>query len=356
MARGRRRRQGGPGRWIAAAVALIVVVAAAVTAVTLLRGNDDDQSDTAGPANTTFKTEYAPYVYMTLANRPTLTQIAAKTGANALHLAFAITQGDSCSVAWDGTTAIDKYKAEIKEAVDKDIDVIVSTGGANGGDVAQACGDAETTQAQLQKLVDLGVRYLDFDVEGDEREADADANSVRAEAIAALQKKYSDLKVSFTLRAASPTAADQADGAVSTAPWVAAVDAGVTIDRVNLMTMNFGGDVAANDMAAATTAAANGLHQQVQTIQGVESAEAWSMIGITPMIGANDTKGETFSLDNAKTVTQFATKNGIGMLGYWAAGRDTQCGADVATQPVANCSGVDQDPYAFASVFKAVLG
>ncbi|MFI5955705.1 hypothetical protein [Cryptosporangium sp. NPDC051539] len=338
-----------------AAVAVVVVIAVGAAAFTLLRGNDTDKGD-SGTANTASTTEYAPYVYMTLAKRPTLLQLADKTGANAVHLAFAVTQGDTCSLAWDGTTAINTYQAEVKAALDKGIDVIASTGGAAGGDVAQTCGDAATTQAQLQKLLDLGVRYLDFDVEGDEREADADANTVRAEAIAALQKKYSDLKVSFTLRAATPTAADKADGAVNTAPWVAAVDAGVTIDRINLMTMNFGGDVAANDMGAATTAAANGLHQQVQTIQGIESAEAWSMIGITPMIGVNDTKGETFSLDNAKTVTQFVTKNRVGMLSYWAAGRDTQCGPDVAKQPVANCSGVDQDTYAYASVFKTVLG
>ncbi|MFG1920380.1 chitinase [Cryptosporangium sp. NPDC048952] len=352
MARGQRRRN-ETGRWVLIGVAVVVVIAVAA-AVLVLRKGDDDKADTA-TTKTELSTVYAPYVYVTLADRPTLTEIAQKTGANGLHLGFAITKDDNCELNWDGTTALDTYKDEITAAVDKGIEVIASTGGASGGDIAQACGDADSTQEQLQKLVDLGVTYLDFDVEGDERVADTEANEARAKAIVALQQKNPDLKVSFTLAAASPTDAKTAAGAANTAPWVAAVDAGVAIDRINLMTMNFGGDVAPQDMAAAATAAATGLHTQIETIQGVESADAWGMVGITPMIGVNDINTEKFSLDNAKTVTEFATKNGVGMLSFWSAGRDAQCGADVTKQPVANCSGVDQDEYAFASIFKGVL-
>ncbi|EXG79175.1 chitinase [Cryptosporangium arvum] len=353
MARGQRRRN-EKGRWVLIGVAVVAVIAAAATAVVFLRDGDDGKDGTV-TAKTELGTVYAPYVYVTLADRPSLTEIAQKTGANGLHLGFAITKGDECDLTWDGTTALDTYKDEISAAAAKGIEVIVSTGGASGGDVTQACGDAETTQEQLQKLVDLGVRYLDFDVEGEERVADTEANEARAKAILALQQKNPDLKVSFTLAAASPTDATTAAGAANTAPWVAAVDAGVAIDRINLMTMNFGGTVAPQDMAAATTAAATGLHSQIETIQGIDSANAWGMVGITPMIGVNDLNTETFSLDNAKTVTDFAVKNSVGMLSFWSAGRDTQCGADVTKQPVANCSGVEQDEYAFASIFKGVL-
>lgn len=354
MARGQRRRQSGPGRWVLWGLVAVVAVVAAATAVFVLRNGDDDKNGVA-TAKTDLDTVYAPYVYMTLAGRPTLTELAQKTGANAVHLAFAITKGDTCSLAWDGTTALDTYKSEIAAATAKGIEVIASSGGASGGEIAEACGDAETTQEQLQKLIDLGIRYIDFDVEGDERVANADANQVRAQAIAALQKEHPDLKVSFTLAAAPPTDATTAQGAATTAPWVAAVDAGVAIDRINLMTMNFGGNVAAGDMGAAAIAAATGLHTQIQSIQGIESADAWSMVGITPMIGVNDINAETFSLDDAKTVADFASKNGVGMLSYWSVGRDAQCGADVAKQPVANCSGVDQSEYEFSSIFKAVL-
>ncbi|GAA3387055.1 chitinase [Cryptosporangium minutisporangium] len=355
MARGQRRRQSGPGRWVLVGVAVVAAIAAAATVLVLQNRGSDEGVAESSTANTELSTVYAPYVYMTLADRPTLTQIAEKTGANALHLAFAITKGDTCSLTWDGTTALDTYKNEITAATDKGIEVIVSSGGAAGGEVAEACQTAEATQEQLQKLIDLGVRYLDFDVEGEERVVNATANTARAQAIAALQEKYADLKVSFTLAAAPPTAADKAAGAASTAPWVAAVDAGVAIDRINLMTMNFGGDIASQDMGAAATAAATGLHAQIQSIQGVEAAEAWGMVGITPMIGVNDVTAETFSLENAETIADFVTTNGVGMLSYWSVGRDTQCGADVTEQPVPTCSGVEQSDYAFASAFKTVL-
>ncbi|WP_073254816.1 chitinase [Cryptosporangium aurantiacum] len=336
-------------------MAVIAAIAAAATVLVLQNRDTEDKATTSASGNTTLSTVYAPYVYMTLANRPTLTQIAEKTGANALHLAFAITEGDTCSLAWDGTTALDTYKSEITAAIDKGIEVIVSSGGASGGEVAEACETADATQEQLQTLLDLGVRYLDFDVEGDARVANTTANVARAEAIAALQEKYADLKVSFTLAAAPPTDSTTATGAATTAPWVAAVDAGVAIDRINIMTMNYGGNVAAQDMGAAATASATGLHKQIQSIQGVESADAWSMVGITPMIGVNDLTTETFTLEDAKTVTDFVTKNGVGMLSYWSVGRDSQCAASVTKQPDATCSGVEQDEYAFASAFKAVL-
>jgi chitinase len=355
VARGRRRRRSGASRLLLIGVAVVAAIAAA-SAVVVLK-SDKDQSSGTPTSTTGLSTAFAPYVYMTLAGRPTLTQIASKTGANALHLAFAIPKStDSCSLAWDGTTALTTYASEIKEAVSDGIEVIVSSGGASGGEVAQTCGDAEDTQARLQKVLDLGVRYLDFDVEGSTRVTDADANKARAEAIVALQKKYTDLKVSFTLAAAAPTSTTVDPGADSTAPWVAAVDAGVTIDRINLMTMNYGGTIAPTDMGAVAIAAATGLHSQIETIQGVESDEAWSMVGMTPMIGVNDVKDEKFSLANAKTVAAFVTKKGVGMLSYWAVGRDQQCGAGVTTQPVATCSGVSQSAYAFASAFSTVTG
>jgi chitinase len=355
VARGQRRRNSGAGRWLVIGVAVVAAVAVTAAFVVFKRGNEKGSSR---PASATgLNTVFAPYVYMDLSGRPTLTQIARKTGANALHLAFAIPKSaDSCSLTWEGSVALDTYAKEIKQATDDGVELIASSGGQAGGEVAEACGDAEDTEAQLQKLVDLGIRYIDFDVEGGDRPTDDDANKARAEAIVALQKKHSDLKVSFTLAASAPTSATVNQGAYSTEPWVAAVDAGATVDRINLMTMDYGGNIASGDMGAAAIAAATGLHAQIESIQGVESAEAWSMVGMTPMIGVNDVRGEKFSLANAKTVASFVKKNGVGMLSYWSAGRDHQCGGAAAAKPVATCSGVSQADYAFASVFSTVVG
>jgi chitinase len=67
------------------------------------------------------------------------------------------------------------------------------------------------------------------------------------------------------------------------------------------------------------------------------------------MIGVNDSGGETFTLDNANAVKDFATSNGVQELSYWALGRDKACATPGTLSD--SCSGVDQSPYQFASIF-----
>lgn len=43
---------------------------------------------------------------------------------------------------------------------------------------------------------------------------------------------------------------------------------------------------------------------------GKTSAQLWAMVGITPMIGQNDSQGEIFSLNDAQTVLSFAKAHG----------------------------------------------
>jgi hypothetical protein len=222
-----------------------------------------------------------------------------------------------------------------------------------GNDAGVACSTAAATETALDEVVSTGIRYLDFDIEGENVKNQA-ANVRRAVAIAALQKKYTDLKVSFTLAAASPQADGTAVGAENTAPWVAAIDNGAVVDQVNLMTMNYGGDIAKKDMGKAAIAAATGLHEQIRTIQGISDAEAWKIVSMTPMIGVNDVASETFTEADATAVADFARSKGIGTLSYWSTNRDAQCAANVTTQPSPVCSGVDQDADAFAGILNKV--
>jgi chitinase len=60
---------------------------------------------------------------------------------------------------------------------------------------------------------------------------------------------------------------------------------------------------------------------------GLTTAQLWSMVGITPMIGINDgattrNPSEQFKPADATAVTQFAQTNGIGLLSFWAINRD----------------------------------
>jgi chitinase len=338
----------------------VAVAAAIIGVIAIAKMSPKSSSSSRSQAAIAVDT-FAPYVDMTVPGRPTLAEIAEVSGADALHASFVIpTSDDSCSLSWDGQSDLDQYTSEIKQAEAAGVGIIVTLGGEAGADFAQTCSDAASAEAQLQKLMDLGIRSLDFDVEGEDRVSDEGANQIRADALAALQKKYPDLQVSFTLGAAAPTESGTDQGVADTGPWSAAVSAGVKVNLINVMTMDYGGEIAAADMGAATIATTTGLHQQIKQIQGLSSADAWKAVGITPMIGVNDETDEVFSLDDAKRVADFATQNGVGMLAYWSALRDQQCAdgsdgtitdSDGNTQVSDDCSGVSQSAYAFAALF-----
>ena len=65
-------------------------------------------------------------------------------------------------------------------------------------------------------------------------------------------------------------------------------------------------------------------------------------VGVTPMIGVNDTSAEVFTTGNASTVESFAASNGIQLLAFWALGRDNQ-----------GASGTPQSTYQFTNIFMA---
>lgn len=83
---------------------------------------------------------------------------------------------------------------------------------------------------------------------------------------------------------------------------------------------------------------------------------SWATIGVTPMIGVNDTVPEVFTLQDAQDLLAFARQNGLGRLAMWSANRDQSCpdGPGGAAQPT--CSGVDQQPFDFTNIFKTISG
>jgi hypothetical protein len=120
---------------------------------------------------------------------------------------------------------------------------------------------------------------------------------------------------------------------------------GTSLDLVNLMTMDYGAPV--RDMGAAAVRAARKSLAQVQTVW---PSATYGDLGITPMIGRNDSARETTTLRDAVAIRDFATDNGVGRLAFWSLNRDQQCGRDKAR---GNCSGVHQEKLAFT---RALLG
>lgn len=293
---------------------------------------------------------YAPYMY---ASGYPLAAMAKIAGVRYLTLAFILNGQQDCQAAWDGGITLEQQKLlpdELKNLRQRGGNVIISFGGAAGTELAQSCPDVESLSAQYQAVVDAyNVTRLDFDIEGD---AIKDSVSIdrRSQALAALQTKAAGdgktIDVTFTLPV-SP------DGLTTNGLAVlqSAIDNHVYINMVNIMTMDFGSAYPPDQMAALTIKAANSLFDQMAELfpQKTED-ELWAMIGLTPMIGLNDSAPEVFTLDDATTVLQYAQDKGIGQIAIWAFNRDKSCSGNAKTIS-GTCSGVQQDPYAYSTIF-----
>jgi chitinase len=294
---------------------------------------------------------FAPYIDVTLAT-PALTQFASDTGSKYFSLAFIVSGSGGCEAEWGGTIPLSQnyMVPEINALRSQGGDVIASFGGAAGTELAAACGTVSSLQSQYQAVIDAyGLVSVDFDVEGGVL-TDSAASDRRNKAIAGLQASARNrgrpLRVSFTLPV-NPTGLDP----VSLDLLRNAVANGVTVDIVNIMTMDyFAGSM---DMGQAATQAAQNTFLQIRPLfSGQTDSQLWAMIGITPMIGVNDDTTEVFGLSNAATALSFSQQQKIGFIAFWDVWRDQPCPAAIP-QPSDMCSGVSQSPRAFTEIFKA---
>ncbi len=285
---------------------------------------------------------FAPYVDMTKKSQP-LTQIKAESGARMFTLAF-IQSVNGCVPGWGGTAPIaddTAIAADIAALRADGGDVIIAVGGYDGKELGEVCTDVPTLQAAYQQIVDkYKIRILDLDIE---HTAIEDPASVvrRNQALTKLAAANPGLQINYTLGsypAGMPAnASDLIKSAVANATPVAVV---------NLMTMDYGVPVPTGAMGVDAVATAGAALGQLKLL-GMTSAR----IGITPMIGTNDTVTETFTLRDAQDVVTFAKANNfVALLSYWSTGRDNGgCQATVS----AACSGITQGQYDFARIFAA---
>ncbi|HZR39862.1 MAG TPA: chitinase [Ktedonobacteraceae bacterium] len=292
---------------------------------------------------------YAPYQDVTLG--PTLKSVAQKTGQKYFTLAF-ITNGGSCTAAWSGTVPLNQTSTFLPHLT-SDIsyirstggDVSISFGGAAGTELALACSSASSLQKQYQSVINAyKVTHLDFDIEGG-TEGDTTSYNRRNTALAALQKANPGLVISFTLPSATTGLLSDSIGLLNNAKAK-----GVNFSIVNLMTMDYGGPD--SHMGQDSINAANGLFNQLKAIYPSKTTgQLWSLVGLTNLIGQNDTPKEIFTLSDAQKVLTFAQQKHIGELSIWEVSRDNgSCPGSTSDQDT--CSGLSQSAYAFTNIFK----
>ncbi|MFE9423213.1 cellulose binding domain-containing protein [Kitasatospora sp. NPDC006697] len=299
----------------------------------------------------------APFVDLGAYPTPSLTQIAAATGLKQFSLGFIVNGTTACTASWfnayDPGTAWNKADFDAFRATGGDIRP--SFGGANGTELAQSCTDVPSLTAQYQKVVDAyNLDRIDFDIEGSavSDHASIDRRSAAIAAVQAAQRaKGRDLKVTLTLPVLP-------SGLTTDGVYVlqSAKAAGVGVDAVNVMAMDFGDTEAPNPsgrMGAYAIQSAQSTRAQIASVwTSLTTAQTWAMVGVTPMLGQNDNASEVFGISDAQQLLAFAQQNHLGELSFWEVTRD----GNACTGALFKCTNISQTPYQFSKMWAGYTG
>ncbi len=293
---------------------------------------------------------FAPYVDMSITADENLVAMQQQAGFKAVTLAF-VDSTSGGAIGWGGlggtlpTDSLpngDSILHIVQQLQAAGVQVVISFGGATGTEPAVNCSNASQLQAAYQSVINrYGVKLLDFDIEGGATTNQASI-TVRDQALVGLKKANPGLVISYTLPVL-PT------GLIASGVNIlnSAHADGLGLDVVNVMAMDYG---SAQDngaqMGLDATNAASATESQIK------AAGLSSTVGITPMIGVNDTNTEIFSLNDAQTVLNFANANSyVSRIAMWSLGRDNGgCAGQTWASP--SCSGLSQSSFAFSANFR----
>ncbi|MEV6923264.1 cellulose binding domain-containing protein [Dactylosporangium sp. NPDC051485] len=287
----------------------------------------------------------APYVDMGAWPTPVLTDMA--TGGNLKNFTLAFVNSAGCKASW--FNAYDPRAAWAKDQIDairaRGGDVKISFGGASGIELAQACTTPAAVAAEYQAVVDAySLKYIDLDIEG---AAVADPTTIarRSQALALLQAARPNVKISLTLPVLPEGLTSDGVNVVRSAR-----DAGVNLDLVNIMAMDY--QRSTGDYGAFAVQAAQSTFTQLKGLYPSKTdAQVWRMLGVTPMLGKND-DGGTYDQNAARRLVSFAQTNHLGMLSFWEEGRDR----NACNGALYLCTNVPQAPYEFSKIFAGYTG
>ncbi|WP_240506821.1 carbohydrate-binding protein [Thermoactinospora rubra] len=285
---------------------------------------------------------HAPYIDITMPT-PSLVSAANATGVKHYTLAFALGDSTGCNPAWGGTIPINDSRiiGDVKALQAMGGQVVVASGGALGPYLEHVCGTSGALLAAYKKVLDtVGTNHLDVDVE-----ASIDIAKVNT-ALKQLQAERGTV-VSYTLRVQGQ---DYGVDPFSLDILKDAAARGLNV-IVNPMLMNFGYTGTWGD--AMISAAQATLNQMRSVWPGKTDAQLKRMLGVTPMIGKNDT-GMTTTQADARKLRDWANANHIGFVGFWSVARDNGGCPDGRVSPT--CSGIAQSPYEFTGIFKGFTG
>ena len=257
---------------------------------------------------------FSPYL---LLNNASVNLVGTKHPLTTLAFVVGYSNG---KIQWDaGAVDMTNLKSKITAAKKNGGGVIVSFGGQGAGvKGTKYLSELAGKYMDPVKLADaygaiataLQSTWLDFDVEGG---ALKDTSSIdrRNKALVLLQKKRTDLRVSFTVPVGLHGLDTQTKNMLNKVK-----NAGVKIDLVNIMAMYF--TKSKTSMSAATITAAKASKPFITSLG--------AKVGVTPQIGKNPDKPYTYenftTADAAKVVTAFKADGDVALLSFWSLNND----------------------------------
>jgi chitinase len=305
---------------------------------------------------------FAPYVSMSNWPVPNLLQLSKASGASLMTIGF-IQVDSNGKPSWGGYAALEPTATNDQaKAINKSIaefkvaggDAMVSFGGAVGTSLwqyysAKGLGAQALANTYAGIADTYGVTNLDFDIEGGGL-SDKAAVDLHSQAVRLLQQARPDLEIWYTLPV-SPT------GLYTDSLYAvdAALKAGVKLDGVNVMAMDYGEYAAptsgsnAQTMGTYVIRSAQSTYNQLTTMYSkYGQTYAWSQLGVTPMLGVNDVTSEVFKVADAQALEDFARTKGIGMLSMWSLLRDNPGTFGAVSE---STSGLSDPSGSFSNVF-----
>lgn len=264
---------------------------------------------------------FAPYVDTTDWPYYNLASNAEETGVLYYILGFVVAASAAdCTPTWGTYFDICSIPQldEFQQLRDMGGDVSASFGGQANTPIWVCATDEISLSICYKEIIDLyNFRRIDLDIEGAWLD-DTASNTRNSSALAILQDELLSDPVEIWLTLPVATFGLTSSGLAVVQDMI---DAGVNLTGINAMTMDY--VPVEDDMAQASIDALTALQGQLSDLYPDKSeSEIWQMIGATPLIGDNDIGGETFTLDDAQTLLDFAQSVNMRLLSMWSSNRD----------------------------------
>jgi chitinase len=291
----------------------------------------------------TISANWNTYVISTAVTGTLTPLLTAAPDLKAVVWAFAT--GECGAETWGGIPGSALASANVPAWSAAKKQYIVSTGGMAG---SFTCGSDAGFNTFLERYASDSLVGVDFDIEAGQT-ADDVANLVARVKAAQTNPKYANLRFSFTIATLGGNN-PQSLGPAGITVMAALQKSGLQNYLINLMTMDYG----SSSPSTCTLGPAGSCDMGNSAVQAAINLNAtyavpFNRIELTPMIGGNDSIGETFTLQDVATVQTFVKAKGLAGLHIWSLDRDKDCPPGSAS-PICNSYGA-AGPLGFTKAF-----